>query len=230
MDARAAEPIARPVAPPPVAGRAGVAGTVPSARERLLCAASELFCHRGFGAVGVDAVVEAAGTAKTTLYKLFGSKEALVEAVLEREGLAWREWFIGGLDTGIASPRERLDRIFPMLRDWFAGERFYGCAFINAVGEHDKADDRMRDLALAHKRIVIARIRELLAEAGASEPDRLSHQVGILIDGAIVAALVTRNAEVGTLAAGALGCVLDRHLGAARSASARPGRVRRARS
>lgn len=227
MDARVAEPISRPVTSQPKGSAGGQSAALP-ARERLLRAATELFCHRGFGAVGVDAVVEAAGTAKTTLYKLFGSKEALVEAVLEREGFAWREWFIGGLDAGAGSPRERLDRIFPLLRDWFAGERFYGCAFINAVGEHDKGDDRMRDLALAHKGIVIARIRELLAEAGASEPDQLSHQVGILIDGAIVAALVTRNAEVGTLAAGALGCVLDRHLGAARLATS-PARTRRAR-
>ena len=57
-------------------------GEVP-ARERLIEAASRLFCRYGINAVGVDTVVAEAGTAKATLYKAFGSKEKLVEAVLE---------------------------------------------------------------------------------------------------------------------------------------------------
>ncbi len=205
MDAQVAHPTPEPSRSSP--------GLPP--RERLLRAAAELFCERGFHAVGVDAVVEAAGTAKTTLYKLFGSKETLVEAVLDREGRTWREWFLGRLDAGDATPRERLDRIFPALQDWFEGRRFFGCPFINAVGEHDKSDDRMRRLALAHKGVVIARIRDLLGEAGAADPDRLAHQVGILIDGAIVAALVTRDAGMSAVAESAFVCVLDAHLGPA---------------
>ena len=55
-------------------------------RERLIESARTLFCRYGINSVGVDAIIEAAGTAKTTLYKLFGSKDGLVEAVLEREG------------------------------------------------------------------------------------------------------------------------------------------------
>ena len=183
-----------------------------SPRERLLGAASELFCRLGFHTVGVDTVVEAAGTAKTTLYKLFGSKDALVEAVLDREGQAWRDWFIGGLDAGEASPRQRLDRIAPLLGEWFAGGRFYGCPFINAVGEHDKDDDRMRKLALAHKRSVLDRIAALLAEAGAGDAAALSHQVGLIVGGAIVAALVTRDPAVGGTAASVLACLLDAQL------------------
>jgi AcrR family transcriptional regulator len=63
----------------------------PSPRERLLLAASKLFCRFGINAVGIDAVVAEAATAKATLYKAFGSKEQLVEAVLEREGRIWRD-------------------------------------------------------------------------------------------------------------------------------------------
>lgn len=194
----------------------------PTPRERLLSAASDLFCRYGVNAVGVDTIVANAGTAKTTLYKLFGSKEALVEAVLETEGRLWRDWFVGALDEGEANARARLDRIMPLLTTWFAGERFYGCPFINAVGEHDKEDDRIRNLALAHKSVVLARIEGLLAEAGATDPAGLSHQVGLIIDGAIVAALVTRKSAVGDTAGLALGCLLDAHLRPARS---KPKRV-----
>ena len=46
-----------------------------SARTRLLDAATELFCRYGINATGVDAVIDEAKTAKTTLYRIFGSKE-----------------------------------------------------------------------------------------------------------------------------------------------------------
>jgi len=45
----------------------GAEGRGGGARERLLLAASDLFCRHGINATGVDAVVAAAGTAKTTL-------------------------------------------------------------------------------------------------------------------------------------------------------------------
>lgn len=172
-----------------------------SARQRLIAAAARLFCRHGINAVGVDAVVAEAGTAKATLYKAFGSKERLVEAVLEQEGRRWRNWFLSALDAGEALPVERLRRIFPLLEDWFSQEHFYGCPFINAVGEHDKSDDRMRRLTLEHKQTVLARIEDLAAQAGAQDPRRLSHQLCILMDGAIVVAMISRDPAAARLAA-----------------------------
>ena len=58
----------------------------PSARERLLTAASELFYDEGVHTVGIDRVIERAGVAKASLYNTFGSKDELVRAYLE--GLA----------------------------------------------------------------------------------------------------------------------------------------------
>src|SRR5664279_6452869 len=103
-----------------------------SARGRLLTAATHLFCKNGINATGIDAIINEAGTAKTTLYKLFGSKTNLVHAVLETEGKQWREWFIGTIEAGGGDPRTRLARIFPALTCWFGEERFYGCPSINA--------------------------------------------------------------------------------------------------
>ena len=114
------------------------AGDEESARGRLLSAATHLFCKNGINATGIDAIIDEAGTAKTTLYKLFGSKTNLVNAVLESEGKAWREWFIGAMEDGGGDAQAKLTRIFPALKRWFAEERFYGCPFINAVAEHDK--------------------------------------------------------------------------------------------
>jgi AcrR family transcriptional regulator len=148
---------------------AHAAGDDESARGRLLNAATHLFCKNGINATGIDAIIDEAGTAKTTLYKLFGSKTNLVHAVLESEGKQWREWFIAAIEAGGGDPQTKLARIFPALKQWFGEERFYGC--------------------LAH-------IEKLAGEMGAAEPQVLAHQLALLIDGAIVAAMVSGDPGV----------------------------------
>jgi AcrR family transcriptional regulator len=182
---------------------------ISSPRDRLIEAATRLFCRYGVNSVGVDAIVEAAGTAKTTLYKVFGSKDGLVEAVLDREGRIWRAWFVDEIDGPGGSAADRLARIGPALRQWFSREDYYGCPFINAVGESDKADDRMRTLAIAHKKVVLERLTVLCAEAGCREPAQVAHTLGLIIDGAIVAALVTRDAAVADTAGRACAAILS---------------------
>jgi len=178
------------------AAAAHPAGDDESARGRLLNAATHLFCKNGINATGIDAIIDEAGTAKTTLYKLFGSKTNLVYAVLESEGKQWREWFIAAIETGGGDPQTKLARIFPALKKWFGEERFYGCPFINAVAEHDKDQKQFRNIALRHKKVVLAHIEKLAAEMGAADPEVLAHQLALLIDGAIVAAMVSGDPGV----------------------------------
>jgi hypothetical protein len=75
--------------------------------------------------------------------------------------------------------------------------RFYGCPFINAVAEHDKDAKQFRNIALRHKKVVLAHIEKLAAEMGAAEPQMLAHQLALLIDGAIVAAAVLARDPAG---------------------------------
>ena len=171
-----------------------------SARMRLIEAATRLFCRFGINAVGVDAVVAEAGTAKASLYKNFGSKEGLVEAVLAHEGASWREWFLDRLHRDNLPPAERMERIFPILKEWFGEASFFGCPFINAIGEHDKQDDRLRELTMAHKSAILGAIEALASEAAAANPAMLAHQLGLLMDGAIIAAMVTKDPGAADLA------------------------------
>src|SRR5437868_13385050 len=55
-------------------------------RDRILAVASDLFYRHGIRAVGVEAIAEAAGTNKMTLYRHFASKDELVAEYLR--GLA----------------------------------------------------------------------------------------------------------------------------------------------
>src|SRR5215467_4734969 len=53
-------------------------------RDRILVAASDLFYRHGIRAVGVEAIAEAAGTNKMTLYRHFDSKDELVAEYLRQ--------------------------------------------------------------------------------------------------------------------------------------------------
>src|ERR1044072_7350157 len=53
-------------------------------RERILAASGDLFYRLGIRAVGVEAIAEAAGTNKMTLYRHFSSKDELVAEYLRR--------------------------------------------------------------------------------------------------------------------------------------------------
>jgi AcrR family transcriptional regulator len=51
-------------------------------RANILACALELFADRGYDAVGVQEIVDAAGITKPTMYHYFGSKRGLLDALL----------------------------------------------------------------------------------------------------------------------------------------------------
>ena len=65
-----------------------------------------MFSEQGIRAVGVEAIVAAADTAKTTLYAHFGSKDALVVAYLQRRAAERQKRLEQALGTHRGSPVE----------------------------------------------------------------------------------------------------------------------------
>ncbi|MGH8937055.1 MAG: TetR/AcrR family transcriptional regulator, partial [Acidimicrobiia bacterium] len=56
---------------------------VRATRQRAVEAAKELFIENGYPATTIEAIADAADTPLPTLYRLFGSKRALLSAVLD---------------------------------------------------------------------------------------------------------------------------------------------------
>jgi AcrR family transcriptional regulator len=79
-------------------------------RARILATAERLFSERGPDCVSIDAVADAAGVGKGTVFRRFGSRAALVLAVLsEREGRFQEDLIRGRPPLGPgAPPRARL--------------------------------------------------------------------------------------------------------------------------
>lgn len=62
----------------------GAETRVRRSREKILAAAEEVFLHHGFLGANMDAVAEAAGVSKQTVYAHYKSKEALFLQVVEQ--------------------------------------------------------------------------------------------------------------------------------------------------
>ena len=177
-----------------------IAGSRPAAHDRILEVARELFCRDGIHATGIDRILSEADASKMTLYSRFGSKEALLREVLVREGEAQRQILFAVIDAAGPDPSQQLHAVVDALRTWFDSERFYGCAFMNAAAEHTKGAGAsptwLRELTRAHHAEVLARLEALAAAAGYPEPAMLARQVLLVMDGAIVALMVSGDPNV----------------------------------
>src|SRR5829696_6518975 len=79
-------------------------------REKVLCAARRLFAEHGVQNVSMDAIAAAAGVGKGTLFRRFGDRAGLAQALLQDQTEKLQDAMIRGpapLGPG-ASPRERL--------------------------------------------------------------------------------------------------------------------------
>jgi AcrR family transcriptional regulator len=163
--------------------------TEPTARERILVTASDLFYAEGLRAVGVDTIILQAGVAKASFYKHFPSKDDLVLAFLERRDTLWRKWLAETVERLSPDPAGRPLAVFDALAERFARNDFRGCAFINSIVELANRSHAAHVAADEHKRQVTAYIARLLDAAGASNSRDLAREFMMLADGAIVTAL-----------------------------------------
>ena len=166
---------------------------MPSARDRLLDAAEKLIYRRGIRGAGTEAIIDAADTARMSLYNYFGSKEKLVVAVLKRRDERWMAWLSGDVEArGLSPGPEKILAVFDALASWFGSTEFNGCAFINAAAETPSASSPIRRIALDHKRKLRAYLEGLCREAGLPQATKVAGQLFILVEGATVTALVDR--------------------------------------
>lgn len=89
-------------------------------RRRILDAAEALFAQRGVAHVTVAEVAAAAGVGKATVFRRFGDKAALLDAVLGEHERALQDAILGGpppLGPG-APPHERLHAFVAALLDY----------------------------------------------------------------------------------------------------------------
>jgi AcrR family transcriptional regulator len=157
-------------------------------RQRIVAAARELFYRHGIRAVGVDAIAEAAGTNKMTLYRHFASKDELVADCLRQLGQemesGWTELAAVHPDDARAQLLAWLERIAMRLQD----PQDRGCALVNAAIElpdkHHPARQVIESVKVAAREHLVRRC----IAAGLSQPEELADELVLLVEGARVCA------------------------------------------
>ncbi len=81
------------------------------ARERLILSAAELFAADGFGGVSVRAICKRAGTGINMVNHYFGSKDGLLDAIVERYGVSVYAVPLRLLETPAQSKDDLIARI-----------------------------------------------------------------------------------------------------------------------
>ncbi|MGW7683171.1 TetR/AcrR family transcriptional regulator [Kribbella sp. NPDC054772] len=165
-------------------------------RARILKAAADVFGRRGIHAAGINEVVEAAGASKLTIYKNFGSKEGLVEAVLTDRTHRVRAWHH---EAVAAAPpgRDQVLAVFDLVATWYAESGFRGCAMMNAATEDRGYDGAPRRLARDHLTFYRELFARLLTDAGARDPETTARQLVVVLEGATLISAVDQDPGLG---------------------------------
>lgn len=163
-------------------------------REKLIAAGLDLFYQHGFHALGLDRILDAVGTTKTTFYKYFESKEALALACIERRDEQWRKRVPQLLrERGGEDPINQLRAVWSVWRDWFDNIHFNGCLFIHACSEFPDPNDPCHQAAWANVDALRDIVRDLAEQAGLSDPDSFAQEYGLLMQGAIIMEVIDRR-------------------------------------
>jgi AcrR family transcriptional regulator len=163
-------------------------GTSHRPRERILAAARELFYRRGIHAVGVDAIAEAAGTNKMTLYRHFASKDALIAACLTDLTQEFEVAWDAIVAAHVGDPEGQLLAWLRHLCDFKEHEAERGCALANAAVELPDKDHPARRVIRDYKTASRERLIGLCRDARLRDPERLADEVFLIFEGARITA------------------------------------------
>lgn len=171
-------------------------------RQRLCEAAYDLFYREGFARVGVDAVAEAAGVTKRTLYYYFDSKDALLADVLDSQhDLVLRQ--IQDWAEGTAhDPAAMIEHLFAQLERWARRPKWRGPGFTRVAMELAGLPGHpARAAARRHKAAVEAWYAKCFADAGLGAPEALAAQIMVLMEGCMTLTLIHGDVRYIRLAA-----------------------------
>ena len=160
------------------------------ARQRILETADRLFYQDGIRAVGIDRIIAEAAVAKMSLYKHFASKDELILAALKYREEKVLAFFGSAMERHGKRTKDKLRAFFAALKDWFESPGFRGCAFQNAAVELADAKHPGSDFVKGHKRRFQEFLSGLIEEPLGKAAAKVAPAVGLLVEGAIVTAMI----------------------------------------
>lgn len=162
----------------------------PSARQRILRVADELFFNDGLFATGVNRIIQESGVAKASFYAAFRSKDDLIDAYLEgrhRQLIEQFDAIEGSADDVLA----KINRVFDLLASEVLQPGYRGCLFLVASAEIPQ-DNAMpaRRWVRNHKLAVRDCFWRICSADALASTEEIAEQLMILYEGALATAAV----------------------------------------
>jgi AcrR family transcriptional regulator len=151
-------------------------------RDRVLKAAGELFYSDGYG-VTIDAVAAHAGVAKPTVYAHFGSKETLIEAMLQDSVSVWFADLAAEIARHDGDPVAQLLAPFALVARDLPDDDYRGCICINTAASFPEPSHPAHGVLTSLDQGMLDIFARLAKAAGAAHPVVLSRQLLVLFDG-----------------------------------------------
>src|SRR3954462_6253595 len=170
------------------------------ARQRILETADRLFYQDGIRAVGIDRIIAEAGVAKMSLYKHFPSKDDLILAVLQHREQGVLEFFRSAMERHAKKLKTPLRAFFAALKDFFESPGFRGCPFQNAAVELADPTHPGSEFVRGHKQRFSEFLRGLVEETMGKAAARVAPAVSVLVEGAIVTAVIQGKPDAADVA------------------------------
>ena len=165
-------------------------------RQRIIDAAYTLFYRCGFINTGVDAVANAAGITKRTLYQHFGSKDELIEVVLSHQHQMALERIRQWADCITGQPDQMVMTLFKKLATWAGETDWQGSGFTRAAVEFaDLPGHPARKAARRQKEEVESVLVKKFAGQGLDNAEQLVREIMLLIEGCQSLALIHENPD-----------------------------------
>ncbi|MFB9237850.1 TetR/AcrR family transcriptional regulator [Plantactinospora siamensis] len=155
-------------------------------RAGIVEAATPLLYERGLDGIGVAELCTRLGISKETLYRYFGSKEGLIEAVLTARSERVTSWIAEAAAAAGDDPRAQLTAVFDVLQRWYEEPDFRGCALQNAAAQHHV--EAVRTITARHLDRRLDLLTGIAGRAGADHPETLGRQLLLLVEGATLVA------------------------------------------
>jgi AcrR family transcriptional regulator len=193
-------PAPRPLGTLPLVDRTHERRDAAANRERILCAARRVLLEHGAAGLSMNSVAAAAGVGKGTIFRRFGDRDGLTEALLDAHTAELQDGFLSGpppLGPG-APPRVRLEAFMRALVAFqidhleltLAAERVgpragapVWATFLlhvrTLLSEIDPRIDADTHAGLLLSAVAPANLRRLLA-AGTSTPERIAEAIATL--------------------------------------------------
>ena len=163
------------------------------AADRIRETAKQLFYREGIRAVGVDEIVKRARATKPSLYRSFPSKDELAAAYLRDWDRAFWQRFEAAVAAHADDPRAQLRLFLSRLKQRMRQPGYRGCALTNAAIEYPEPGHPARRVAVANKRKLRRRLRQMAAAMGAKQPRLLGDGLALLLEGAFASSQLFRS-------------------------------------